>query len=108
MTEFQRRIMIYLDKHYQHNVGTWEIAQRVFPERWAKRAARGVMIAHIRRAAWALQQMGVAFLLPPSRIQGDNAVGFASEDSVGLPHGYRWDAEKEELYKNTPAEVDNG
>ncbi len=52
MTDFQTRIRRYLLTLTERNHGssTWEIAQRVFPEKWARRAAHGILIAHVRRA----------------------------------------------------------
>jgi hypothetical protein len=57
------------------------------------------MIAHIRRAAFKLKEMGCIVILTPQHSMLDNQQGFASEDSYAIPHGYAWDPKTEKLVK---------
>lgn len=73
LTDFQERIREYLEKRALNKTASaWEVAQRVFPKRWKKRASHGVMIVHIRRAA--LKAPDVFVVLPPRDQHGDYTI----------------------------------
>lgn len=50
-TEFQERIREYVERCPNQMAGVYTVAANVFPERWKRRAARGAMTGHVRRAA---------------------------------------------------------
>lgn len=50
MTAFQKRILDYLSTCPNKSAGVWEIAQKAFPEKWAKRSARGALVGHVDRS----------------------------------------------------------
>ena len=93
MTEFQRRIMTYLST-LSHEASMWEIAQKVFPEKWSKptgrqRSGRGVLIAHLRRACQKLDEDGVLVFRNT----------YNNSSSAGIQHGFVWDVATEKLYR---------
>lgn len=93
MTEFQRRIMMYLSV-LRREASMWEIAQKVFPEKWSKptgrqRSGRGVLIAHLRRACQKLDEDGVLVFW--------NVKNGASV--AAIQHGFVWDVATEKLYR---------
>uniref|UniRef100_A0A6H1ZHC5 Uncharacterized protein n=1 Tax=viral metagenome TaxID=1070528 RepID=A0A6H1ZHC5_9ZZZZ len=69
VTEFQQRIVSVLPKFPNGIAGTWEIAQKTFPEKWAKRSGRGALIAHIRRAGYELERTGDICCVLPAQDQ---------------------------------------
>lgn len=78
LTEFQEKIREYLEKHALNKMASaWEISQRVFPERWRKRASHGVMIVHIRRAA--LKALDVFVVLAPRNEHEDYTICLVRE-----------------------------
>lgn len=57
MTAFQQRIYDFLKTQPNRYASTWIIAQRAFPEKWKKAAARGALVGHITRAAYTTDQL---------------------------------------------------
>lgn len=71
-TEFEQKIIDYLRTQAVNGIAdTWEIAQAVFPEKWAKRSGRGALIGHIDRVFIRSESIT---RLPP-RDQWGNATG---------------------------------
>lgn len=68
MTEFQNAILEYVKG--RQSATTWEIAQDVFPEKWAHRSGRGALIGHIDRAGGAMPQL----VRLPAKHQHDSVV----------------------------------
>ena len=65
LSEFQLKIVEVLETFLGGMANTWEIAQRAFPEKWARASGRGARVAHIRRAGLQLWYGGaIAFVLP--------------------------------------------
>jgi hypothetical protein len=50
MTEFQERILKFLEICPNEMANTWGIAVGAFPEKWNHRSGRGALIGHIDRA----------------------------------------------------------
>ena len=65
-TEFQKRIVTYLHGALNGMASTWEIGSKAFPEKWEKTAARGALVAQIRRAGYALEEMGLIDCVLPA------------------------------------------
>lgn len=70
LTDFQWKIIMFLQKRGNDGSGGWGIAAGAFPERWKKRAARGAMVGHIRRACWKMQH---AVIRSPPKDQWDDS-----------------------------------
>jgi hypothetical protein len=51
LTEFQKSILWAVEMGTNQMACTWEIAQKAFPEKWAKRSGRGALVGHIVTAA---------------------------------------------------------
>ncbi len=60
-TEWQKRILKFLESAPNCMASTWEIAINVFPETWLRHSSRGALIGHIDRAG---QKMGLVRLPP--------------------------------------------
>lgn len=73
MTEFQQRIVFVLSTYPNGIAGTWEIAQKAFPDKWAKRSARGALVAQIRRAGYELEHNGAIACVLPAQDQHGTA-----------------------------------
>ena len=73
MTKFQQRIVDVLPLFPNGIASTWEIAQKAFPEKLAKRGGRGVLVAHIRRAGYELELNGEISCVLPARDQFGSA-----------------------------------
>jgi hypothetical protein len=69
MTEFQQRIVSVLPGFPNGIADTWAIAQKAFPEKWAKRSGRGALVAHIRRAGYELELSGEILCVLPAQDQ---------------------------------------
>ncbi len=50
LTDFQRRILAFLEICPNRMANTWEIAIGAFPEKWNHRSGRGALIGHIDRS----------------------------------------------------------
>lgn len=73
MTEFQQKIVSVLLEFPNGIAGTWEIAQKAFPEKWENRAGRGALVAHIRRAGLELEKSGEIYCVLPAENQYSSA-----------------------------------
>ncbi len=82
MTEFQRKILEYVCK--QRNASTWEIAQNVFPEKWARLSGRGALIGHIDRAASSMSEL---IRLPPRDEHGEAEFWYRDTARAGQKEG---------------------
>jgi len=73
LTKFQKRILSDLEKAPNNLANWYEVAWNEFPETWAKRRSRGILIVNIHKAAKKLEAMGLISISPP-RHQYDAAV----------------------------------
>jgi hypothetical protein len=70
MTDFQKRIIAFLEKCPNRTASRWEIAQGAFPEKWTKvrgrrmYSGRAALIGHIDRAA---RKAGLIRFIPSSQ-----------------------------------------
>lgn len=69
LSEFQLKIVEVLETFPGGMANTWEIAQRAFPEKWARESGRGALVAHIRRAGLQLWQSGAIACVLPAKEQ---------------------------------------
>ena len=72
LTDFQKAILWAAGREPNRMASAWLIAQKAFPDRWEKRAARGALIGHIRRAAFKMPDM--CCVLPPKGQHGDYTI----------------------------------
>lgn len=68
LTKFQEAILWAVETEPNQMACTWTIAQKAFPERWAKRSGRGALIGHIDRAA--MKMADLVHRLPPKDRHG--------------------------------------
>lgn len=69
LTEFQKAILWAVETSDTRSLSRWAIAQKAFPEKWARRQGRGALIGHIDRAAKKMPEF--FHRLPPKQIHND-------------------------------------
>ncbi len=71
MSDFQDRILATVKRDPEKAMHLWIIAERGFPEQWAKRSARGALVGNIRRFGPKIKQLGY---IPPRTRFGDGTL----------------------------------
>jgi hypothetical protein len=73
LSQFQARIVQFVQRCPNQQASTWRIAQEAFPDQWDKPASRGMLISHIVRSAYRLVEMGaLAWVIAPETRFGEH------------------------------------